>query len=205
MAGVDLVASLEWTHGLRGTLSTPADGELCHGPIENFLRIFTAYATLERGGVFFHSAAVSTGGEASLFVGPSGAGKSTVAKSAIASGRVVLSDDLNPVASLATKPIVNGCPFLGDVGSRSPASLPLRAIYRLEKGSRDIVRDLSRGEAVASLLACTPFVNRDPHRREEVLARLAELATSVPVYALTFRREGTFWPQLEGETVPNHA
>jgi hypothetical protein len=205
LAGIDLVADIELARALRGTLSTPADGALCHGPVENFLRIFTAYSTLERDGVFLHSAAVRMGADAVLFVGPSGAGKSTVARSASATGREVLSDDLNPVTSHAGDLFVKGSPFLGDVGSRSPVTLPLRAIYRLEKADRDRLRALSRGEAVGSLLACAPFVNHDPHRRDGLVERLSELVRAVPTYSLTFRREGTFWPLLEWEGVPDLA
>jgi hypothetical protein len=205
LAGLDLVASIEWRARLRGTLLTPADGMACHGPVENFLRIFTAYSTLARDGVFLHSAAVRMDGEAVLFVGASGAGKSTIARSAIATGLDVLSDDLNPVTSSVKACVVNGSPFLGDIGSRSILTLPLRAIYRLDKGRHDSVRALSPGEAVASLLACAPFVNHDPHRRDQIVDRLCALVNTVPVYSLTFRREATFWSQIARERVLGHA
>ena len=162
------------------------------------MRILVAYAALDLKGGLFHSAAVVEGDSAWLFVGHSGAGKSTISRLALDSGRAVLSDDLNPVLPNARGGLdVVGSPFLGDEGARTPTRHALNAIYRLEKGAKDGVRTMGEAETLASLMASSPYLNRDPHRIETLYANLATLAGCVPQRVLTFRRDGTFWPLLE--------
>ncbi len=199
MAGLDLMARLELLPELRAALWVATEEhDLFHSAFENFLRIFVAYAALDLGGGLFHSAAIVEDDSAWLFVGPSGAGKSTVSRLALDSGRAVLSDDLNPVLPNARGGLdVVGSPFLGDEGARTPTRHTLNAIYRLEQGTEDGVRTMGEAETLASLMASSPYINRDPHRTETLCTNLAGLAGRVPQRVLTFRRDGTFWPLLE--------
>ena len=199
MAGLDLMARLELVPELRAALWVATEEhDLFHSAFENFLRILVAYAALDLKGGLFHSAAVVEGDSAWLFVGHSGAGKSTISRLALDSGRAVLSDDLNPVLPNARGGLdVVGSPFLGDEGARTPTRHALNAIYRLEQGVKDGVRKMGEAETLASLMASSPYLNRDPHRIETLCANLATLAGRVPQRVLTFRRDGTFWPLLE--------
>ena len=199
MAGLDLMARVELVPELRAALWVATEEhDLFHSAFENFLRILVAYAALDLGGGLFHSAAVVEGDSAWLFVGHSGAGKSTLSRLALDSGRAVLSDDLNPVLPNAGGGLdVVGSPFLGDEGARTPTRHTLNAIYRLEQGVKDGVRSMGEAETLASLMASSPYLNRDPHRTETLCANLAALAGRVPQRVLTFRHEGTFWPLLE--------
>jgi hypothetical protein len=194
MTGIDLVARLDWNESLSGALAVATEApELFHGAFENFLRVLVAHDLLLRGGALLHSAGVVEEAGARLFVGPSGAGKSTVARLASSAGRYVASDDLNLVGpDLA----LWGSPFLGDFGAREGGSYPLLGIYRLSKGEEDCLRSLSKAEALASLLACSPFVNRSPHLSDRLCSNLLALVESVPAHELTFRREGRFWELL---------
>ena len=203
MAGLDLMARLELLPELRAALWVATEEhDLFHSAFENFLRILVAYAALDLGGGLFHSAAVVEGDSAWLFVGHSGAGKSTVSRLALDSGRGVLSDDLNPVLPNARGGLdVLGSPFLGDEGARTPTRHKLKAIYRLEQGPKDGVRAMGQAETLASLMASSPYINRDPHRTETLCKNLAALSGRVPQRVLTFRREGTFWPLLERNSV----
>ncbi len=189
---------IDWHDRLEGALwaTTEAPGGF-HGAIENFLRVVLAHAVLFEGGVLLHSAAVVEAAAARLFVGHSGAGKSTVAGLAVASGRKVMSDDLNVVLPGRGGFSLAGSPFRGDIGDRQESSFPLMGIFRLEKGDRDEVRFIGEAEAVASLVACSPFVNHSPYLEESLWSNLGALAHSVPTKVLTFRRGGKFWDLLD--------
>jgi hypothetical protein len=142
-------------------------------------------------------------GAAFLFLGRSGAGKTTVARLSLARGAEVLSDDLNALIAPAGGCAVLKLPFTGDLGERRALRppLPLGGLLRLEQDSVDALTPLSRAETLACLLACAPFVNVDPHRRErleQVLLRLAA-AAAPRAWALRFSLRGGFWSILDGK------
>jgi len=200
IAGLDLMARLELAPELRGAVWIASEErETFHAAFENFFRVVVAYGALGKGGGLIHSAAVveKETHSAWLFVGRSGAGKSTVSRLGLESGRVVLSDDLNPILPNEHRGIdVLGSPFLGEEGTRTPARRPVKGIYRLEQDSDDSLRPMAKAEALASLIACSPYVNFDPLRADSLWENFTALAGNVPAYVLTFRREGTFWPLL---------
>lgn len=203
LAGMRLMARLDWTPTLSGGLWTSeAVGEEWGSVFENYLRVLTAYRLLEEGGAVLHSAGVfgktSDGEAAWLLLGPSGAGKTTASRLCLDCGASVLSDDLNAVHLEDRSARVVRLPFTGDLGDRSggPALLPLRAVLRLVQGKEDEARPLTRAAALAALVAAAPFVNRDPFRREALLAVLERLARSVPAWELTFTLGGGVWDIL---------
>jgi hypothetical protein len=204
LAGLGLAARLDWRQGgLAGALWTCEDGgPRFPGVFENFLRVLVAYRLLELGGVVLHSAGVVRGGAAYLFLGRSGAGKTTVARLGLARGAEVLSDDLNALAPRAG----GGCavlklPFTGDLGERRAVvpPVPLGALLRLQQDTTDAITPLSRAETLACMLACAPFVNVDPHRRERLEGVLLALlsAGAPPALGLRFSLRGEFWSILD--------
>jgi hypothetical protein len=201
IAGLRLMARLDWTPTLAGGLWTcEAAGEEWAPVFENYFRVLAAYRLLEEGGAVIHSAGVTDGAAGWLLIGPSGAGKTTSSRLCLERGAGVLSDDLNAVRLDAGGGArLVGLPFtgdLGDLGERSAAAYPLRALLRLAKGTEDRLRPLTPAAALASLVAAAPFVNRDPWRREALLATLERLARSVPAWELTFSLEGGLWDIL---------
>jgi len=88
-------------------------------------------------------------------------------------------------------------PFTGDLGERRAVRppVPLGGLLRLEQAEADALVPLSRAETLACLLACTPFVNRDPHRRERLEQVLLALAAAAAphAYTLRFSLHGGFW------------
>jgi hypothetical protein len=196
VAGLHLMARLDWTPALAGALWTPETaGEEWTPVCENYLRLLTAYRLLEEGGTLLHSAGVSDGESAWLLLGPSGAGKTTASRLCLAAGATVLSDDLNAVLFGEGVARLRKVPFTGDLGDRAggPESVPLRAVLRLAQGEDEGLRPLSPAAALASLVAAAPFVNRDPFRREALLAALERLARAVPAWEVTFAQEGGLW------------
>lgn len=197
VAGLRLMARLDWTPGLAAGLWTPeaAGEEWAGGVCENLLRILAAYRLLAAGGVLLHSAGLSDGESAWLLLGPSGAGKTTASRLCLAAGADVLSDDLNAVLP---GPVVARLPFTGDLGERQgePGSYPLQAVLRLRQGPAESLAPLSPAAALAALTAAAPYVNRDPWRREPLLAALERLARAVPAWELTFSPGADLWSIL---------
>jgi hypothetical protein len=196
LVGMDWMARLDYPDGrLKADLwVSTEDAGAFHGALENFLRVLAAHVLLFEGGALLHSAAVLSSGRAHLFVGPSGAGKSTISHAAQGTGRVVISDDLNVVSSDFA---IGGSSFFSEVGTRSEGSHPLHGIYRLEKGPDDELRPMGEGEALASLVACAPFVNHSRFLANRLWSNLAALVAKHRAQVLTFRRQATFWPLLE--------
>lgn len=197
LAGWHFMARLDWRPGLAGTVWTSlSEGVELQGVFENFLRVLVAYRLLETGGALVHSAGVVEEGRAHLFLGPSGAGKTTLARLARNAGRAVLSDDMNAVVTPSGSRgfRVDRLPFAGDLGqtAESGGNHPLAGLFRLEKGPEVRLEGLSAARALATLLACCPFVNADPHRREALEANLERVLASVAMGRLAFPRQGPF-------------
>jgi hypothetical protein len=204
VAGLRLMARLDWTPGLAGGLWTPeaAGEEWAAGVCENHLRILAAYRLLAAGGALLHSAGLSDGDSAWLLLGPSGAGKTTASRLCLAAGADVLSDDLNavlPPPGGTAGPVVARLPFTGDLGERhgEPGCYPLRAVLRLRQGPAESLAPLSPASSLAALAAAAPYVNRDPWRREALLAVLEGLARAVPAWELTFSPGADLWSILK--------
>ena len=148
LAGLGLMARLDWAPALAGALWTPeAAGERFAAIFENLLRVLTAYRLVELGGAVLHSAGLVDLGDpgdpgdhrrAFLFLGPSGAGKTTVARGG---GRGRPRGPLGRPQRRAPGP--PGERLRWSPSCRSPATwegagraarYPLRALLRLEKG-----------------------------------------------------------------------
>ncbi len=208
-AGLGLVGALEWRPELCGALWTPLDGtpaeaEAFLGAFENYFRVLAAYRLMELGGALLHSAAALDGGRATVFFGASDAGKTTVSRLSEASGRAVLSDDMNAVlpagggALSAAGVSVHQLPFAGDFGRAAarPGAVPLARLLRLEKGPEHRLSPLAPAAAVAALLACSPFVNGDPYRSDRLAENLAAIVERAGAAVLGFRKDPGFWDIL---------
>ena len=200
IAGFHFMGRLDWTPGLRAALWTSEDERLVsHSIFENFFRAVVAYHLFERGGVLLHSAAVVNDNDAYVFFGPSGAGKSTISHLSSAAGYVVLSDDMNALRITPGSVVIEKLPFAGDFGQTvggADGSYPVRALCRLEKGPDPTLQILRPAAALAALLGCAPFINRNPYRRDQLFDQLQVLNARLPVRMLTFARDDRFWALL---------
>ncbi len=168
-----------------------------HGRIENFLRLFYAWNCLHHGAILFHSAGMIKDGKAFLFFGPSGSGKTTIARLSL--DYTVLSDDLVIIKRENSTYIAYGVPFRGAMpeAPRTNAKAVLHGLFRLKKDTQHFTKRLSHPQAVAELVSCVPFVMEDPIMSQKVMDICAELATSVPVKELHFRRDKGFWRMID--------
>ena len=200
LVGRNFMARLDWAPTLRGAIWTSARDQSFLGVFENYFRVLLAYRLLDAGGALVHSAGVRDEAGAYLLFGPSGAGKSTLARLARDAGGAVLSDELNPLCRTDGPTALQGLPFFGDVEPDCSPRTPhrVRAICRLHKAASNALRPLGLAETLASLFACTPFVNRDPYRMERLLQNLESLLRPVPTYELAFSRDVAFWDVLRG-------
>jgi hypothetical protein len=202
LAGFHFMGRLDWAPRLRAALWSPEDARLVsHAIFENVLRVVVAYHLLEQGGVLLHSAAVGDAGRAHVFFGPSGAGKSTISRLGFETGGAVLSDDMNALRRTGSGVVVEKLPFAGDFGQTAGAVgvlLSVRGLFLLEKGPAPAVRTLRPARAVAALLGCAPFVNRNPYRFDELVRKLQELNAQLPVRVLTFSPDTRSWDLLRG-------
>jgi hypothetical protein len=210
IAGLHLMARLDWSPDLGAALWTPEEpGELFAPVLENLFRALFAYRLQEIDGALVHSAGVVVGERAFLLIGPSGAGKTTASRLCLERGGGILSDDLNAVrlAAGTASAWVEKLPFTGDLGAvgelgsggsaaAATGRWPLGGLLRLVQGAEDRVQPLSRGAALATLLAASPIVNRDPFRRDALAAFLERIAFAVPAWELTFSLGGGLWDIL---------
>ena len=205
VAGFHVMARLDWQPRLSAALWTSEDDQLVERAIfENLLRIVAAYHMLEQGGVLLHSAAVVDERGAHVFFGPSGAGKSTISRLGFEVRRSVLSDDMNALRTEANAVVVEKLPFAGDFGSTLNSAerfFPVCDLYRLEKGTVPAIRTLRPASAIAALLECAPFVNRNPFRHEALIDNLENLHARLPVRVLTFAPDEHTWEYLGSSQV----
>jgi len=205
VAGLGLVARLEWRPRLALAIWTDSAGaERLPGTIENVLRVAVAYRLAEEGGALLHAAGAADAGGAAAFLGRSGAGKTTLARLCRAEGKTVLGDDLVALVWRDGAPWLQPLPFAGDLRPEPPLPRPepLVALYRLAQGPEHAVADLGRGQGLATLVACSPYVNRDPLAADRLLEGLARLVESVPVRLFSFARRPGVWTALAAEAAP---
>jgi hypothetical protein len=143
----------------------------------------------QRGkGIEIHaSGVVDTLGKGYLFVGQSGAGKTTMARlwgdevgvEILGYDRIILRKMDNIVWMYRT-------PWQGEAMSASPARVPLKAIYILEKAQKNQVISQTRTKSISRLFACSfpPFYN--PDALNFTLGFLEGVARDVPCYTLKF-------------------
>ncbi len=166
------------------------------GDLSYFVRTVFALATLDAGGLLFHTAGVVHRGRAYALFGHSGSGKTTAAR--LSAGKPVLNDDL---VLLCPRNVDAGwtawaTPF-GRRRDTDVQSAPLGPLLRLIQGPEDRLEPISQGQGLAALLANTPVVNADARWAGVVLNRWEGILQTTPLYRLHFRKANTFWEVID--------
>lgn len=178
-----------------GTAHLRAHPQAEPADIGYFLRVVLAVQAFARGGMLFHTAGIVHRGQGYALFGVSGSGKTTAAHLSAPDG--VLNDDLVLLWPAAAGWQMYATPFGKRRGDARVA--PLRALLRLLKDPDVFLTPLSLGRALGELVANTPVLSADPLWLPEVLARWEGLLGAIPVYALHFRRDATFWEVIDAE------
>jgi hypothetical protein len=162
----------------------------CMNPIECPLDEVLLASHLTKGGrgVEIHASGVVDGlGKGYLFVGQSGAGKTTMAKLwKDEPGIRVLGYDRIILRKMDNRVWMHRTPWQSEPMSESPACVPLKAIYILEKGQENRVISQTLTKSIPRLFACSfpPFYNRDAI--DFTLTFLEDVVKTIPCYELMF-------------------
>ncbi|MBI4577965.1 MAG: hypothetical protein HY722_17015, partial [Planctomycetes bacterium] len=158
---------------------------------ENLLRGLVARLLWDRGRVLLHAAAlVGPDGYSRVLVAPSGGGKSTAARVAAGAGWPNLGDDLVAIGPEADGVRVHATPFSGGERPAGPRVAPVAGLYLLEKAPAPERLPVDLAQAVAALVAATPFV--EVSAADRVLAFHEGLVRRLPVARLRLAAEPSF-------------
>lgn len=174
--------------------ATPAD-------VGYFLRVVLAVQAFTRGGLLFHAAGIVHRGRGYALFGVSGSGKTTAAR--LSAPDVVLNDDLLLLWPKAGGWQIYATPFGKSRGAATENDVPLHcglhALLRLVKAPQVSLEPLPSGRALGELVANTPVLAGDASWLPEVFARWEKVTGRIPVRALHFQKEPTFWEVIDVE------
>lgn len=135
-----------------------------------------------------HSALIRLRGKAVLFCGRSGIGKSTQASLwQDTLGAEILNGDRAVIFPRSGAFWGSGSPYCGSSGIYSPEEAPIAAIVLLEQAPENTIVPVSPAKALRTFLRETVQNTWDDGYTRSLLALLADLARSVPIYALRCR------------------
>lgn len=173
----------------RGSVRQPASPYA----IDSVLRIIHSLMLAERGGFLVHAASAIRNGRAFLFAGVSGAGKTTISRLAPPDTRL-LTDEISYVIRKNGKYLACGTPFAGELGKVGEnVSVPIKAIFLLNKGPQNRIEDVDQKKAVQSILRNILFFAKDQQLVSQVFESACQFVSQVPVRRLTFFPDQRVW------------
>jgi len=162
---------------------------------DSMLRVFYTLILLELDGVLVHGSSIVEGGKAFLFYGVSGSGKTTT--TILSEPRVILSDELTLVRKINGEYRAFGTPFWGELQKNGEnINAPINRILLLRKNPENFIEEQTPRQALKSLLPCILFFAQEPNLVNQVVNRVIDIVENVPVGALHFRKDSTFWEIL---------
>lgn len=180
--------------------------------LEYFLRVTYAQLAYQRGGFLCHGAGIIHRQKGYLFFGHSGAGKTTVSR--LSQQDQVLNDDLvillppgapppeDDQAAAGMDPdqwSIHATPFWNPTQVKpSRLSHSLAAGFRLVQNTSVHLQPLTKGQALARLLACVPILSMNTAEEQGLLDRIENLQSKIPIFDLHFQKEPSFWQTIDG-------
>ena len=143
-------------------------------------------AVIPYGILMMHGAVVATNNQAYMFTAPSGVGKSTRAKIWLKefSESFVVNGDKPLIKFTNNEILACGTPWCGNEGWNVNTTVPLRAIFlleRAEEGEQSSIEEVSLGKAFPFLLQQT-YRPEDPDLMKQTLSLMKELEDKVKIY-----------------------
>ncbi len=160
-----------------------------------FLRVAFAMHAFTQGAMLFHAACVVHHDKGYLLFGLSGSGKTTAAR--LSAPDPVLNDDLLLLWPSAEGWLVYSTPFGKSRGTRRV--VPVQAALRLVQDTDVYLEPLSPGRVLSELVANSPIISGDRTQLPALMARWTQFIDQVPVRALHFRKDPTFWEVIDAE------
>jgi hypothetical protein len=159
---------------------------------QNVLRATYFYLLLERQGLLLHASGLTRTPYAYIFPGPSGAGKTTVVRNS--QGMPILNDEIVAIRMRGVEAIAHGTPFCSE-RSRPGENIaaPVKGLYFPCHSQENYLTRLSPKEILNRLLPCVCTYTTFRPRLKKIFDLAAELAESVPGYALHFSPDPSFW------------
>ncbi len=164
--------------------------------IEYYLRLIYAITIFRSGGLLLHSAGIIRKERAYIFFGHSGSGKTTISR--ISKNSIVLSDDLVILLPSSNRWVAHATPFWNHIdGQFVQASALINSLYRLVKDRKVFKVKLSKSYALAELLSNVPIIPLFPEMNNRLLERGLNIINSLPIYALHFLPDSSFWDVID--------
>jgi hypothetical protein len=161
--------------------------------VDSVVRILHSLLLARQGGFLLHSGSVIRNGRAFIFAGVSGAGKTTITRLA-PPDVTLLTDEISYIRPGDAGYLAYGTPFAGDLGiPGTNVSAPVKALYVLSKGPRNIIEPLRNLEAATVLLRNILFFAEEPELVRSVFETACRFADRVPIYRLTFAPTPQVW------------
>lgn len=167
------------------------DGRVPADYPDSYLELLSIYRKIAEEMVdadvlLMHGSAISVEDSGVLFIADSGVGKSTHTafwRQAFGEKVTLINDDKPLVGINEKSAVIYGTPWSGKRGLNTPASAPLKVIYHLERGSRDMVEEMTKKEKWETLTRQS-YKSTKPDRAMHTITLLDRLSVNVPVFRL---------------------
>ena len=165
--------------------------------LHSAVKMTLAYALSFDGNFLLHASGVLRRGKLWLFAGPSGSGKSTIAEQLNAGGSLFCTDQA--VLSVSEGIVEAYATPLSDFDARSRIRdrYPVEALIFIRQSQTHSLRRLFEHELGVRLLRNILFIPGADDRTRILLDSVSRIASSVPGYALEFKKDCEFWPLLD--------
>lgn len=142
-------------------------------------------------GFFFHSSSLMIDGEAYVFSAASGTGKSThtaLWRKHFGSRVTMINDDKPIIRKAGDRFFIYGTPWRGKENIGTNTKAPVKAVFILARGEKNLARRVKTGEVFRQLLEAT-VVPSDKSKMSELLRLLDEFFSETPLFLLTCNRD----------------